>query len=390
MSGIQKEIIKLLKLAKSAKDESEFQLCTVYKAFKARKIGHRSEIDFLIQGLTELEFSAECIYWLHRFFKDRVCNKEEKVGIFRKLSCWYFKIDNHEKTIEFGQKFLEIKSEEPLIHVSIILEMIVDSSEVLDENEDCMKYRKEILKINILRFNKGEINQREVLEKYHSVITRLHYTNSFSCIEKTMKKLKLFNLNSKDPNDVKASFDKEYQTKNFEIELFLLVGRLCFYKSRVLQYFCDRINCSKWATLHFEILYDIQQKTRQLERNGLITEANSKHESILLETIFSSLNLSYVISDFENRKKLFLKVYLAILQNERFISYYIGETVKEYSIKFGYVMPFINFCIKNLDEAVPQNPPSWSIEEGRKKLIAYKNSLIIWKHLNPIVQKKGA
>ena len=380
----------MLKLAKCAKNESEFQLCADYKAFKARKIGHRSEIDFLILGLTKLEFSKECIYWLHRFFKDRVCNKEEKVDIFRQLCCLYYNIDNHEKTIEFGEKFLEIKSEKPLNHVSIILEMIVASTEALDENEDCLKYRKEILKINILRFNKGEINQREVLVKYHDVITRLHYTNSFSCIEKTMKHLKLFNLNSKDPNDVKASFDREYQTKNFEIELLLLVGRFCFYKSRVFQYFCDRINCSKWATLHFEILYHIQHKTRQLERNGLITEGNCKYESLLLETIFSLLNLSYVMSDFENRNNLFLKVYLAILQNERFISYYIGETVKEYSINFDYVMPFINFCIKTLDGEVPQNPPSWSIEEGRKKLIAYRNSLIIWKHFNPIVVQKGA
>ena len=391
MSAIQKEILDLLALAKCFKEESSFEQCNVYQAFKARpKIGQRSEIKLLIVGMAERKFSNECIYWAQRFFKERVCNKEERIRVFFTLSCLYYQMEDYEKAIEFGQKYLEIKSKELLDRVSAILELMVDSCDILKEKEDGIMYRKENLKIKILRCNNGEIGQFEVLQAYHGLIASQYINDHFSCAKKTMKNLKLFKLNSKDPNDVKASFDKEYQTRNLEIELFLLVGRLCFYKSRVLQYFCDRINCSKWATLHFEILYDIQQKTRQLERNGLITEANSKHESILLETIFSSLNLSYVISDFENRKKLFLKVYLAILQNERFISYYIGETVKEYSIKFGYVMPFINFCIKNLDEAVPQNPPSWSIEEGRKKLIAYKNSLIIWKHLNPIVQKKGA
>ena len=398
MSTIQKEIIDLLTLAKCFKEESSFGQCDVYQAFKARpKIGQRSEIKLLIVGMAERRFSNECIFWAQRFFKERVCNKEERIRIFFTLSCMYYKMEHYEKAIEFGQKYLEIKkSEKPLDRVSAILELMVESCDILEEKEDGIKYRKENLKITILRCNNGEIDQFQVLVAYHGLIGSQFVNNNFSCVKKTMKSLKLFNLNSKDPNDVRASLDnKEYlkhftNLKNIEEnhELFRLVGRFCLYKSRVLEYFDDKENCLKWANLHFEILYDIQKNSRQMERKKtIITEGKSNHDSIICETIFSVLNLTN--NDYVNREKLYLKVYLATLQSKRFISYYIGEVVREYSIKFDFIMAFLEFCTKKFDEAVSQNPPSWPIEEGRKKLMAYKNSLFIKKHFYTNLLEEG-
>jgi hypothetical protein len=397
MSTIQKEIIDLLTLAKCFKEESSFGQCDVYQAFKARpKIGQRSEIKLLIVGMAERKFSNECIFWAQRFFKERVCNKEERIRIFFTLSCMYYKMEHYEKAIEFGQKYLEIKSEKPLDRVSAILELMVDSCNILEEKEERIKYRKENLKIKILRCNNGEIDQFQVLQAYYDLIASQFKNNHFSCAKKTMKNLKLFNLNSKDPNDVRASLDNKEYLKHFtnlmdieeNQELFRLVGRLCFYKSRVLEYFGDKKNCLKWANLYFEILYDIQHNSRQMERNAtIITEDKTNHDSIICETIFSVLNLTN--NDYVNREKLYLKVYLATLQSKRFISYYIGEVVREYSINFDCIMPFLQFCIKIFDEAVSQNPPSWPIEEGRKKLMAYKNSLFIKKHFYTNLLKEG-
>ena len=386
MSAIQKEILDLLALAKCFKEESSFEQCNVYQAFKARpKIGQRSEIKLLIVGMAERRFSNECIYWAQRFFKERVCNKEERIRIFFTLCCLYSQLEQYEKAIEFGQKYLEIKTEKPLRwQVSAILDMMVDSCDILEEKENCMKYRKENLKMKILRYNNGEINQFQVLQAYHGLIASQYINDCFSCAKKTMKNLKLFNLNSKDPNDVRASL-KDIEKNH---ELFQLVGRLCFFKSRVIEYFGDKKNCSKWANLHFEILFDIQHNSRQMERNTtIITGDKTNHDSIICETIFSVLNLTN--NDYVNREKLYLKVFLATLQSKRFISYYIGEVVREYSINFDCIMSFLQFCTKNFDEAVAQNPPSWPIEEGRKKLMAYKDSLFIQKHFYTNLLKEG-
>ena len=122
-------------------------------------------------------------------------------------------------------------------------------------------------------------------------------------------------------------------------------------------------------------------------KKTIVTEGKSNHDSIICETIFSVLNLTN--NDYVNREKLYLKVYLATLQSKRFISYYIGEVVREYSINFDCIMSFLQFCTKNFDEAVAQNPPSWPIEEGRKKLMAYKNSLFIKKHFYTNLLKEG-
>ena len=393
MSAIQKEILDLLALAKCFKEESSFEQCNVYQAFKARpKIGQRSEIKLLIVGMAERRFSNECIYWAQRFFKERVCNKEERIRIFFTLCCLYSQLEQYEKAIEFGQKYLEIKSEK-LWQVSAVLDLMVKSFVILEEKDICIKYRKENLKIQILRCNNGEIDQFQVLQAYHGLIASQYINDQISCARKTMKNLKLFNLHSKDPNDVRACLERTRAPQTLDqfeknSELFRLVGRLCFYKSRILEYFCDKENCLKWANLHFEILYDIQHNSRQVERNvTVITEGKTNHDSIMCETIFSVLNLTN--NDYVNREKLYLKVYLATLQSKKFISYYIGEVVREYSIKFDCIMSFLEFCTKNFDEAVSQNPPSWPIEEGRKKLMAYKNSLFIKKHFHTNLLKEN-
>ena len=173
MSTIQKEILDLLALAKCFKEESSFEQCNVYQAFKARpKIGQRSEIKLLIVGMAERRFSNECIYWAQRFFKERVCNKEERIRIFFTLCCLYSQLEQYEKAIEFGQKYLEIKSEK-LWQVSAVLDLMVKSFDILEEKDICIKYRKENLKIQILRCNNGEIDQFQVLQAYHGLIAGL-------------------------------------------------------------------------------------------------------------------------------------------------------------------------------------------------------------------------
>ena len=111
MSSIKQEIDSIVKLAREVKEESVFQEKSKYKKFKAKKIGHRSEIKELVDKLRHLDFFNECIFWCHKFFEERICNKEEKYRYFYALGACYSEIKNHEKTIEFGQKFLDIRAQ---------------------------------------------------------------------------------------------------------------------------------------------------------------------------------------------------------------------------------------------------------------------------------------
>ena len=109
MAGIQREIEEILKLAKSVENETVFQEKTQYKKFKAKKIGgHKIEIFNFCHRLEKLEFAEECIFWLHKLFQEKVCNKDEKFHIFRNLSHCYYSRDNFEMCIEYGQKVLDM------------------------------------------------------------------------------------------------------------------------------------------------------------------------------------------------------------------------------------------------------------------------------------------
>ena len=90
MSSIQQEINSILKLAREAKTESIFQQKAQYKKFKAKKIGHRSEIRGLIDRLcAQFEFDNEVIFWSHKFLQERICDKDEKYRTLYALSTSY-------------------------------------------------------------------------------------------------------------------------------------------------------------------------------------------------------------------------------------------------------------------------------------------------------------
>ena len=58
----------------------------------------------------------------------------------------------------------------------------------------------------------------------------------------------------------------------------------------------------------------------------------------------------------------------------------IAETLREYSIDSRYLMPFLDFCTGiGFQQAMLHNMPSLRMAEKKKKILAYKNSLLIMK-----------
>ena len=428
MSSIQQEINSILKLAREVKTESIFQQKAQYKKFKAKKIGHRSEIRGLIDRLSaEFEFDNEVIFWSHKFFQERICDKDEKYRTLYALSTSYYRIKNYEKAIEFGQKFLDIKVLIPkpfftLDGVCGLVHGMIQSSRELERDEDAMKYLKEKLKLDILRFNDGEITRLNLLAMYIELIYAQIKTKNFEYALKTLKSLKLFSVNSKDSQDVFVAMERQGYRKYFPLSLLYIdfditeryedfsdlvvehyenlteneiresvelvevlchLARICLYKCEILQDHGDRANCEKWAYIHFLINYDIQFHLRLIESVGVSLEGDSiTSDSPLCETIAAALRLS--LYDPTKRAKLFEDLYPAILGREKTVGYYLSKTSREYCISFEVLMPFITFCIDKFDEYEIHDEPCWSqAEEGKnskKKLISYKNSLINMNH----------
>ena len=434
-SSILKEIVLMLRLAKEVKEESIFQQNAQYKKFKAKKNGHRSEIMGWIDILNhDLEFRNECVFWCHKFFQERVCDKDEKCRVFHALSSSYYKIEDYEKTIEFGQKCLDIHSqiEKPCFDVGSIVRLVygmIESSRKLERDEDLMKYLKEKLKLDVLRFNDGKITTLNLLAMYGDLIYVQVKTKNFEHALKTLKSLTLFSVNSKDPlNDVVQSMERHGYKKHFPlsllyidfditekygdfsklvvkhytklseqdkresvkmIEVFYHLARICLFKCEILQNLGDRDNCEKWAYLHFLMAYDIQFHMRLIESVGVNFDGGTmSSDSALCETIAAALRLSFY--DPLKRAKLFDDLYPAILGRDKTVGYYLSKTSREYDLSFEHLMPFITFCIENFDDFDWHDEPCWSkLDEGKnseEKLISYKNSLININHFRTKLQ----
>ena len=434
-SSILTEIASMLKLAKEAKSESIFQQKAQYIKFKAKKNGHRSEIMGWIDVLSyDLEFRHECIFWCHKFFEERVCDKDEKCRILYALSSSYYRIENYEKTIEFGQKFLDIQGhlEKPCFDVASVCGLVhgmIESSRKLERDEDAMKYMKEKLKLDVLRFNDGKITTLNLLAMYYELVYVQVKTKSFENALKTLKSLTLFSVNSKDPlKDVVQSMERQGYKKHFPlsllyidfditekydvfsdlvvkhytkmsqqdkmdsgkmIQVFSHFSRICLYKCEILKNLGDHDSCEKWAYLHFLMAYDIQFHMRLIESVGVNFDGGTmSSDSALCETIAAALRLS--LYDPLKRAKLFDDLYPAILGRDKTVGYYLSKTSREYGLSFEYSMPFITFCIENFDDFDWHDDPCWSkLDEGKnseEKLISYKNSLINMNHFRTKLQ----
>lgn len=322
----------------------------------------------------------------------------------------------------------------------VIIGLMIQASIKLQKDQDAMKYTKELLKINIIRFNKGEIKQFDVLKSYNQLIALQLYnfakdydSGSSPAAMKTFKRLKLFNLNSMDPHDVLAAVEKEgyrkyfpihqkiegkesinpnYYHKHFskndwpeesleKIKLFYVISELASLKGLTLeQRFLegDKLVAEQWCLFSLMILRDVTMHLKYLEQSGRLEKIDKEdhyddvnpcqqnfidilsYEAVLCRTIYQSIFFS--TSYPSQRKKIFTQLYPLLLENKRSASYYIGETFRGYP-QTDEKLPLVLFCIKQLTAATMDGSPDPTITSQKDQMITFKNSLLIQKHFNP-------
>ena len=287
------------------------------------------------------------------------------------------------------------------------MKIMEDSCRELHRKEELEKYLRELLKNEVLRYNKGDFKQVDLLEVYYKLICSQVENKNFGNAKKTIKNLKLFNLHSKDTIDVVLAMGRNGYINHFpgsklpvylnelignsnppkndmdemlKIKLYHLIARICFLKCEILTFFSDSTK-DAWAHIHLAILNDIQCHLNVMELT-FRQSINMEEEKIICETIASTIRLS--ICDPSIRTKLFAERYPSIFLTRSHVSYYLGKVMNKYSFDFYDIMPFVDFCIENFDEREIKNLAKkagiqQTLVGGKEKLIAYKNSLFIMK-----------
>ena len=306
---------EMTRLAKKVANETEFQQEKQYKIFKAKQNDHHRQLKHLADELFSLSFHEECIYWLHKVFEElRISDKKERHSVLKTLCFSYFNLKKYEKAIEYGQKSLDIGLKIPLSHTINTLVAMRISASNLKRYQDASKYAKEMLKLNIVRCNEKIIPRSSLLVSYVTLIDQQMKEGNIRGAKKTIKNLKVFNLNSIDPNDVLVSMNPEwYETllprtasvnqdgqryldhlavnhttycmietidkdrdqsvahfcdKNFSnvedlkewiynVQLYHSAGKICWMKFLIYKRFDSKQNCEKWGLLYMNMLLNI-------------------------------------------------------------------------------------------------------------------------------------
>ena len=87
-----------------------------------------------------------------------------------------------------------------------VLKSMIESSQNLQKPLEAMEYRKRVLQLCITGYNKKQRSQSDLLFFYKLYIQSQIENKCFNDALKTFEKLRLYSLNSSNPQDVKVKF----------------------------------------------------------------------------------------------------------------------------------------------------------------------------------------
>ena len=430
----EKELKELLDLAKDFKDESVFQQKNRYKKFKAKNHTIQShEIKSIIVlfggGLLELEYYKECIYWCLKVIQDvRLCDSPERSVALFCIVRSFCGLDDFENVFEYGEKYLAI-SRQPISSKErymrkILFSMMKDASMKLNKLQDDFKYSKEILKLNVVRYNAQEIEKSELLYSYWLFTKVQMEIDDFKSAKKTIKHIKLFSLNSMDSNDVIKAMENEGFGKFFPLNN-LLNGSKVNEEKKLATEFCERNSdydslelFSKEVGVYYyvsnicwqkhELLMNLNGICRSFEWGHLaLNVLNAIHLHLDLWLNFSrkqafdlaqyfnkvltdiiGLTLILADKDYLNREHLFSQLAKKMEKEVGDICRYISSALKSVSLEcmsaqrcysnldVQKVVPFLEFWLRSLNRGATSIEPT----KLKVELATFKNSLAIMSH----------
>ena len=351
---------------------------------------------------------------------------------FQSMTRSFYYLEEYENVIEYGKKCLEHDSTEnpDLMRKLLVLHQMKVALVKLDMKKEAVKYAREKLKVNVALYNANNVEKFDLLKSYYDLIDlQIQIGDSKSAKKIFEKHLKLFNLNSMNLNDVLLALNeegyekvlpiycgqKQYQEqfeKNFllseeahnrwgkMVKLFYYVGKICWQKHIV--YFGDtsQINLT-WGNFSLKVYFNIVNNLLHLtkldmeckKRFGIIDNGISITDycPLVIRPACDTISTALLLADQDpvNRENLFSTLFIQIrlLQacEMKNVSYYVAAVQRANDkINLQKVMPFIQFCLKSLDEGAN------SLENInlRMQFVMLKNSLMIVNHLKTNVKKE--
>merc|ERR1719491_1708351 len=143
---------------------------------------------------------------------------------------------------------------------------MIHSSERLKKTQEAMEYSKRLLKLYTTEFNKKQIDIDELLTGYSFYIKSQIENKCFSDALKTFEKLKIYSLNSMNPQDVHTVFKDKFENLVQQLnqlgdkeagelsraklcplkDLGYRVGEMCEQKSIIFAKLGNRILSDQW------------------------------------------------------------------------------------------------------------------------------------------------
>ena len=339
----------------------------------------------------------------------------------------YF-MENNQKAYEYSQELLSLQTPSSIKDLDTRMKFFAtlsDLSQDLGKTGDSEKYKREMLKIQVVLYNQGKTDRKDLLYTYWCLVQAQIDNTNYKMAHKTYKHIKLFNLNSMHSQDVVKSFNEDESGKFFPIcfsslsEFFSdpldVTIKMADFRSRnkilykkilsnpewnensvkatnlrheVLHLVKSKseiwgnlpdlcTNSFQWLRLSIFLNYNIQSHMKVLVENNCHFVADCKIgaslEEVNVTLIFSILRLLYRKP--LERKRLFMILSDALTDSIKSPSYYLWEHMKKLQryIILREVIPFITFYVKNAKYAKVENV---------KKMVQMKNSWMIINHFD--------
>ena len=306
---------------------------------------------------------------------------------------------------------VRFSSEKPIRRLHLIQCMLA-ACKGLKRFEESIGYEKEMIKIMVRSYNSGEsiwkdetpVKQIHLLLCYKELIDSQIRCKYFEGALKSFKKIKLFKLDSMNPDDVEKSMGPYIWE---ELENLKVIAALCKLKSQAFHGLGYKKNCQLWSKLAMQICVNMQKLVKGSEKS-LVSKGQKGHSVFFLDEftihlVNTTLNIAEL--DLSQRPSLFNELVCYLFCETKHASFYIENSLKERSsyrygeLKIDAVIPFIEHFLKcctkeflckakkyleNVQMYPKKIDPNISLESQRKQMITYRNSLLIMKHFNSL------
>ena len=437
-SKLEKELKEVLGIAENIKDESVFQQENRYKKFKAKNhtINQTHELPIwgrFLHGLHELKFHKESIYWNKRILEDFQCDSHERSLVIYGIVNSFYDLDDFENAFKYGENYLAInlqtmESEDRGLR-SQVLSIMQKASRKLNRIDE-FQYTKEILKLNVLRYNAKEIDKEELLISYWNYIQMQIEIGNFNSVKKTLKHLKMFSLNSMNSSDtIKAMENEDYgkvfplnnllnnsevkdkkklayvfckrngsDYDNFElfiekVDLYCIISRICWQKHELLMNLGEIPINFEWGYLALKIFHDISLHLELLFRSEETSEEIAvEAEKFNGQNMADAVGITLLLADNDhlNRENLFSQLTQKIYENwhddDVHIVAFILYAQRRFSTTLDVqkVKPFLDFCLRYFNEGAISGATSIDLNVLKVQVSTFKNSVTIMNHFGAL------